>query len=206
MLLLIICSPSGAGKSTLTRHLLATFEGLAFSVSHTSRPRRGQEEDGVQYHFTDRAAFETKIARGELLEWAEVHGNLYGTAVDEVERARAAGKVGVVFDVDHQGARQIRAKAPDAVSVFVLPPSMEELRRRLETRAEDTPEVIARRFAAATREIDHYSAFDYLLVNDDLENAKRAVEGIVRAELNRRHRNAGFAESLLQSTLRAPRA
>jgi guanylate kinase len=199
VLLLILCSPSGAGKSTLCRHLLETFEGLAFSVSHTSRPRRGQERDGVQYHFVDRDAFEAKIAAGEFLEWAEVHGNLYGTALAEVQRAQDEGHFGMVFDVDYQGARQIRATAPGAVGVFVLPPSMDELERRLRRRDEDSPEAIARRFAKATEEIDHYSAFDYLLINDDLDEAQATIEGIVRAELNRRDRNAPFAEALLRA-------
>lgn len=199
MLQLILCSPSGAGKSTLTRHLLATFEGLTFSVSHTSRAPRGNEENGVQYHFVDRATFEKSIAADELLEWAEVHGNLYGTAKSEVARAEAEGRFGIVFDVDYQGARQIRAQGPDAVGVFVLPPSMEELERRLRGRAEDTDEVIAKRFAKSKYEIEHYFAFDYLLINDDLEEAKRRVEGIVRAELCRREVNAPFAEALLRA-------
>lgn len=199
MLQLILCSPSGAGKSTLTRHLLETFDGLAFSVSHTSRAPRGNEEDGVQYHFVDRAAFEEKIAQDELLEWAEVHGNLYGTAMSEIADAAADGKHGIVFDVDYQGARQIRAQSPDAVGVFVLPPSMDELERRLRGRAEDSDEVIAKRFAKAKYEIEHYGAFDYLLINDDLEEAKRRIEGIVRAELCRREANAPFAEALLRA-------
>ncbi|MGE0785211.1 MAG: guanylate kinase [Sandaracinaceae bacterium] len=199
MLLLIICSPSGAGKSTLTRHLMSSFDGLAFSVSHTSRPPRGKEQDGVQYHFIDRPRFEAMIAAGEFLEWADVHGNLYGTSLAEIARAESDGKRGILFDVDYQGARQIRAKRDDAVGVFVLPPSMDELYRRLERRAEDTPEVIAKRFAKAREEIGHYASFDYLLVNDDLVEAQKNLEGIVRAELTRRPHHAGFAEQLLGS-------
>lgn len=145
LLLLIICSPSGAGKSTLTRHLLEAHPELAFSVSHTTRTRRGQELDGRHYHFIDRPGFEAMIDEDRFMEHAEVFGNLYGTSVDEIARARDAGKRGVVFDVDHQGARQILAKIPSAVGVFVLPPSMAELRRRLEGRGEDAADVIDRR-------------------------------------------------------------
>lgn len=197
-LLIILCSPSGAGKTTLTQHLLAQMPELTFSVSHTTRAPREGEEDGKAYHFVDLARFEAMIAEGRFAEWAEVFGNLYGTSVDELERAKRDGKRGIVFDIDYQGARQIKAKLPTAVGVFVLPPSMAELRRRLETRAKDSPEAIERRFAKARIEIEHYPFFDYLVINDDLERAKETIVAIARAEAARRWRNAPVAEWLLK--------
>ena len=197
-LLLVLCSPSGAGKTTLTRHVLRTLPELTFSVSHTTRAPRANEVEGVHYHFVDRPAFEALAREGRFAEWAEVHGNLYGTSVDELERVRRDGKRGIVFDIDVQGARQIRAKLTDAVGVFVLPPSMEELRRRLVGRATDSAEVIERRYANAREEIAHYSMFDYLIVNDELERAQLDIVSIVRAELCRRRRLAPVAESLLR--------
>lgn len=198
LLLLILCSPSGAGKSTLTRFLLDALPELTFSVSHTTRKPRANERDGVHYHFVERDAFEKMVDAGAFAEWAHVHGNLYGTSTSEIERARAEGKRGIVFDVDYQGARQIKAKLPEAVGVFVLPPSMEELRRRLEGRGTDAPEVIERRYQKALVEIEHYGFFDYLLVNDDLDRAKQALLGIALAERHRRVRLAPLAEHLLK--------
>lgn len=198
LLLLILSSPSGAGKTTLTRHLLASLSDFTFSVSHTTRkPRRG-EVDGREYRFVDRAQFERMIAEGAFAEWAEVHGHLYGTSVREIERAREEGKRGIVFDVDYQGARQIKAKFRDAVGVFVLPPSMQELRRRLESRGTEDPTTIEKRFAKAWTEIEHYGFFDYLVVNDDLARAQAAVLGIALAERHRRWRLAPCAERLLE--------
>lgn len=197
LLLLILCSPSGAGKTTLTKHLLAQVPGLTFSVSHTTRAPRPGEVDGQAYHFVDRARFERMIAEGRFAEWAHVHGNLYGTSVDELERARRTGKQGIVFDIDYQGARQIKAKLPHAVGLFVLPPSMSELLRRLEGRGSDARDVIERRFAKARAEIEQYAFFDYLVVNDDLDRAKETVVAIARAEQARRWRLAHLAESLL---------
>jgi len=146
----------------------------------------------------DRDRFLAMVEQGRFAEWAEVHGNLYGTSTDQLQRAREDGKRGIVFDIDHQGARQIKARLPDAIGVFVLPPSMDELRRRLEGRATDSPEVIERRFAIARDEIAHYPSFDYLVVNDDLEEAKRCVVSVARAELVRRRRLAPLAERLLR--------
>ncbi len=197
-LLLILCSPSGAGKTTLTRHLLEQLPELTFSVSHTTRAPRGGEVDGEAYHFVDRARFEAMIEDGRFAEWAEVFGNLYGTSVDELERVKRDGKQGIVFDIDYQGARQIKAKLPHAVGVFVLPPSMSELKRRLEGRAQDSKEAIERRFAKARVEIEHYPFFDYLVVNDDLERAKESIVAIARAEQARRWRIAPMAEWLLK--------
>jgi len=198
LLLIALCAPSGAGKTTLSRHLLESVEGLRFSISHTTRPPRGEERDGVDYHFVDRTAFERLIDADRFAEWAEVHGNLYGTCLDEIDRTRAEGGRGLIFDIDYQGARQLRARRHDTISVFVLPPSMEELERRLVDRGTDSTAVIARRMAKAREEISHYGFFDYLLVNDDLDSAKDTLRSIVQAELARRFRHAQFAEHLLR--------
>jgi guanylate kinase len=199
-LLLILSSPSGAGKTTLTHMLEQKFPELEFSVSHTTRPPRANEVDGRDYHFVDRAGFEAKAAAGAFLEWAEVHGNLYGTSVAEIERARAkAGCRGMIFDIDYQGARQIRAKVHDVVAVFILPPSMDELLKRLRGRASETEDVVKRRFDVARREIEHYGLFDYLVVNDKLESAFDELRGVILAERARRTRRAGLAESLLRN-------
>jgi len=198
--LLILSSPSGAGKTTLTRRLLGAFPDLRFSVSHTTRKPRATEKDGVDYHFVDRERFEALVKQGAFMEWAEVHGNLYGTSLAEIDRARqdpACG--GVLFDIDYQGARQIRAKVPDVVGVFILPPSMPELLKRLRGRASDDEDTVQRRFQVAMREIEHYALFDYVVVNDDLERAAETLCGIVRAELARRVRVAPVAERLLRS-------
>ncbi len=199
LVLLILCSPSGAGKTTLTRHLLDNLPDFTFSVSHTTRKPRVNEVDGREYHFVDRERFQELITSGEFAEWAEVHGNLYGTSVREIERARREGMRGIVFDVDYQGARQIKAKLRDAVGIFVLPPSMHELRRRLESRGTEDRDSIERRFKKAWIEIEHYGFFDYLVVNDDLVRAQAAVLGIALAERHRRWRLSPSAELLLRS-------
>jgi guanylate kinase len=199
-LLLILSSPSGAGKTTLTRRLEESFPELRFSVSHTTRKPRAGEVDGQDYHFVDRAAFEALIAKEAFLEWAEVHGNLYGTSIAEIDRGRAtAGCRGMIFDIDYQGARQIRAKQPDVVGVFILPPSMDELLRRLRGRASEPEEVVQRRFEVARREIEHYGFFDYLIVNDQLDAAFDELRGIILVERAKRWRRAGLAEALLRS-------
>lgn len=200
LLLLIISSPSGAGKTTLTRDLLEHVPELTFSVSHTTRKPRAGEVDGRDYHFVSRAEFEELVDAGAFAEWAEVHGNLYGTALSEVERARSEGRLGVVFDVDYQGARQIKAACRDAVSVFVLPPSLPALRERLRTRAADDEATIERRYNNAKREIEHYQLCDYVIVNDDLEDAKHRLRSIVLAERSRKWRMARTAEQLLKTT------
>ncbi len=198
-LLLILSSPSGAGKTTLTRMLLERFPDLRFSVSHTTRSPRANEVDARDYHFVDRAAFEAKVAKGEFLEWAEVHDNLYGTSLAEIERAQSTpGCSGMIFDVDYQGARQMRAKRADIIGVFVLPPSMGELEKRLRGRASETEEVVRRRFAVAKGEIEHYALFDYLVVNDQLDDAFDQLRSIVRAERASRARRAYLAETLLR--------
>ena len=199
-LLLILSSPSGAGKTTLTRKLLTEHPELRFSVSHTTRAPRPNEVDGRDYHFVDRAKFQALVAQGAFLEWAEVHGNLYGTSVAEIDRARAeAGCWGMIFDIDYQGARQIRVKKPDVVSVFILPPSMAELERRLRGRASDSEEAVLRRFETARLEIEHYALFDYLVVNDDLQRAYDELRSITVAERARRWRRSELAEGLLRT-------
>ena len=200
-LLLILSSPSGAGKTTLTRKLLTEHPELRFSVSHTTRAPRSNEVDGRDYHFVDRARFTKLVAEGAFLEWAEVHGNLYGTSVAEIDRAQATpdGRcTGLIFDIDYQGARQIKSKVEDVVTVFVLPPSMQELERRLRGRASETEDAVQKRFTAAQLEIEHYALFDYVVVNDDLHRAFDELRSIAVAERARRARRSALAESLLR--------
>jgi guanylate kinase len=198
LLLLIISSPSGAGKTTLTRDLLTHFHDLTFSVSHTTRAARTTEAEGRDYYFVTRPQFDELIEARAFVEWAEVHGNRYGTSLAELERARAERKRGVVFDVDYQGARQIRAARPDAIGVFVLPPTLEDLKLRLRGRASDDEETIERRFNKARSEIEQYGLFDYVIVNDDLDRAKQRMRSIIEAERAKRHRMAPVAEQLLR--------
>ncbi len=201
-LMLILSSPSGAGKTTLTRMLLQDrLLDLTLSVSVTTRARRSSEIDGVHYRFISQADFRTMRDRGELLEWAEVHGNSYGTPKRPVDDILAQGR-DVLFDIDYQGAAQVRAKAgADVVTIFVLPPSMTELRARLERRAEDAREVIDRRLENAKNEIRRWTVYDYVIVNDDLERAYGDVRAILAAERMRRVRVekkiAGFVDGLL---------
>ena len=193
-LVLILSSPSGAGKTTLTRALTqdAVSWGLDVSVSVTTRAPRPSEIDGRHYHFIDRPAFEALRADDDLLEWAEVHGNGYGTPREPVERALAAGR-DMIFDIDYQGTRQVRAKLrDDVVTVFILPPSLAELRRRLEGRAEDAPETIERRLVAARHEIARWREYHYVLVNDDLPRAFQELAAILTAERLRRERRVGL--------------
>jgi guanylate kinase len=199
-LLIILSSPSGAGKTTLTRMLLERCPELRFSVSHTTRLPRASEVDGRDYHFVDRPLFVELVNEGAFLEWAEVHGNLYGTSTAEIDRARAiAGCTGMIFDIDYQGARQIGSKVNDVVSVFILPPSMHELERRLRGRASETEETLRRRYAVAEREIEHYALFDYIVVNDEVQRAFDELRSITVAERARRQRRARLAEALLRA-------
>ncbi len=201
--MLILSSPSGAGKTTLTRMLLQTKElDLTLSISVTTRARRSSEVDGIHYSFISRRQFEAMREAGELLEWAEVHGNCYGTPREPVEKVLEEGR-DVLFDIDYQGAQQVRQKnGADVVTVFILPPSMRELRARLERRAEDPPEVIARRLENARNEISRWTQYDYVLVNSDLQATFRALSAIVTAERGRAQRSrqaiAGFVEELLR--------
>jgi len=187
-LLLILSSPSGAGKSTLTRNLRDMDPEIHLSVSVTTRQRRPSEIEGKHYRFISVEDFTELRDRGDLLEWAEVHGNYYGTPRKPVEQALAAGQ-DMMFDIDWQGTKQIVEKMrADVVSVFILPPSMGELKARLERRAEDTPEVIARRLRNARDEIAQWASYDYVLVNDDLDRTFGQLKAILAAERLRRER------------------
>jgi guanylate kinase len=188
---LILSSPSGAGKTTLTRMLLQRQElDLTLSISLTTRKRRSSEADGIHYHFISQAEFERRRDAGELLEYAEVHGNSYGTPRALVEAILAEGR-DVLFDIDYQGARQVREKMPqDVVTVFILPPSMQELRARLERRAEDSHDTIAKRLDNARHEIGRWADYDFVLVNDDIQTTFDDLQSIIRAERLRRPRMA----------------
>jgi guanylate kinase len=178
-IMLVVSSPSGAGKTTLTRNLLAQEKNISLSVSVTTRERRHSEIDGVHYHFISMPQFVAMRDAGGLLEWAEVHGNCYGTPREPVEAALAEGH-DMLFDIDWQGTRQLyRAMRSDIVSVFVLPPSAAELKSRLERRAEDSAETIARRLRNAIEEIAHWNEYDYVLVNDDLDRSFAALRQIL---------------------------
>ena len=199
-MILILSSPSGAGKTTLTRMLMQDSAlDLTLSVSVTTRKRRPSEVDGIHYHFIpDRGEFERMKAAGELLEWAEVHGNGYGTPRAPVEKVLAEGR-DMLFDVDWQGAKQVRERlGDDVVSIFVLPPSMRELRARLERRAEDTASSIDARFQNARTEIERWRDYHYVVVNDDLMRAYRDVTAIVTAERLRARRVQAGVETLVE--------
>jgi guanylate kinase len=183
----IISAPSGSGKSTLVSRLLNEVEGLTFSVSYTTRKPRGSEIDGQAYHFIDREEFERRLGQDEFLEYAEVFGNYYGTHSDALTIAQGKGK-DLVLDIDVQGAAQLKKRIPDAVSIFVLPPSREVLEQRLRARSQDKEEVIRRRLADAALEIRNYNLYDYVLVNSDLDLAAETLKAIVRAERVRRIR------------------
>ncbi|MCS7315064.1 MAG: guanylate kinase [Bryobacterales bacterium] len=192
----IVSGPSGSGKSTLVREVLKTVPGLLFSVSYTTREPRGAERDGEHYHFIGREAFEERIRRGEFLEWAVVFGQYYGTHRSYLDRAATEGR-DLVLDIDVQGARQLKGSVPDAVSVFVLVPSPEELERRLRRRSEDAEEAIRRRLGEAARELAAYGAYDYLLVNDELERAAQRLAAIIEAERLKRTRMEPLARAIL---------
>jgi guanylate kinase len=187
--LLVISSPSGAGKTSLSQRLTGEFPDLSLSVSATTRAPRLGEQDGREYHFVDRARFDRMIEGGEFLEWAEVHEHSYGTPKAAVSEALANG-CDVLFDIDWQGATAIRAALPDdVVSVFILPPTLAALERRLHTRAQDSFEVISRRLARARGEIAHWVDYDYVVINDDFDAAYAKLAAIYSAERERRRRN-----------------
>jgi guanylate kinase len=177
----IISAPSGSGKSTLVRKLREKVSGLEFSISYTTRKPRGAEEDGREYYFVTREEFEAMIAKGEFLEHANVFGNYYGTARRFLRKAEQDGN-DLLLDIDVQGAEQIREKIPDAVSIFILPPNRGELEQRLRNRSQDAESVIQRRLDAATREIENYGKYDYILVNDRLDDSVAGLEAIVLSE------------------------
>jgi guanylate kinase len=202
-LMLVLSSPSGAGKTTLSRKLLAEERNIELSISVTTRARRRGEVDGRHYHFIDRKRFDRLARRGDLLESAEVFGNRYGTPRKPVETALKQGR-DVLFDIDWQGTQQLREKMPqDLVSVFVLPPSIPELERRLHTRAQDDDDVIRQRMAKAAGEMTHWAEYDYIVVNRDFERAFEDVRAILAAERLKRERQTGLTEFVrgLQSEL-----
>lgn len=194
--ILVLSSPSGAGKSTLARQLLQD-EGLAtpkLSVSVTTRQRRPSEIEGTHYHFIDEVSFLHRRDQGALLEWAEVHGNFYGTPREPVERALSQGHI-MLFDIDWQGTEQVRAAMPeDTVTVFVLPPSFDELRARIIRRAEDKPDVIEKRLENARDEMTHWRDYDYVITNSDLSDAYEQLRAIYVAETVRRDRQPGLED------------
>jgi guanylate kinase len=191
-LMLVLSSPSGAGKSTIARNLLESDPSLELSVSVTTRARRGSEIDGVHYHFLSMREFERLRDSDALLEWAEVHGNCYGTPREPAEKAMAQGR-DMLFDIDWQGAKQLNEKVrADIVSIFILPPSMTELKSRLRRRAEDSARTIDTRLMNARVEIEHWREYDYVVINDDLDRAFAEVRAIVTAERLRRDRRPGL--------------
>ena len=180
-LLFVLSSPSGAGKSTIARMILQADDGIGLSVSATTRPIRPGEVDGADYHFVDNDEFDAMVARGEFLEWAHVFGHRYGTLKREVLKQIESGR-DVLLDIDWQGTQQLKQVDPDIVRVFILPPSMEELERRLRTRATDSDQVIASRMARAAAEISHWAEYDYVLINDDPEHCRKLVHTILKSE------------------------
>jgi guanylate kinase len=204
-LMLILSSPSGAGKTTLTRMLLQTKElDLTLSISVTTRARRSSEVDGIHYSFITKKQFDALRDGGDLLEWAEVHGNFYGTPSEPAEQILRQGR-DVLFDIDYKGAQQVKQTAAgEAVTIFILPPSMRELQSRLERRAEDRPDVIAKRLNEARNEIRRWTDYDYVLVNEDLQSTFADIRAILAAEHRRTARAregiAAFVENLLGET------
>jgi guanylate kinase len=200
--LFVLSSPSGAGKTTISRMMLEADKDIALSISATTRPPRPGEVDGVHYHFVDVETFKKMAADGEFLEWAHVFGHRYGTPRAPVDAMLEAGK-DVLFDIDWQGAQQLYQEAgPDVVRVFVLPPTMEELERRLRSRNTDSDEVIAARMERAANEISHWDGYDYVLINDNVEGCFDEVRAILRAERLKRRRQIGligFARDLIRS-------
>ena len=195
---MVVSAPSGTGKTSLRARLLETMPGVAKSISYTTRTPRGAEVDGRDYHFVSPSEFQRMIDADEFIEWAEFDGHRYGTSAKAIEAQLREGH-DVVLDIDVQGGEQIRSRLAGAVLIFLLPPSMEELQRRLQKRATDAPIVIERRLARARIELAESKVYDYLVVNDDLESAFEDLKSIVLAERARREKRAALAESLLRS-------
>lgn len=198
--LFVISAPSGAGKTSLVQALVGNVDNVGVSVSHTTRRQRPGEVHGVNYHFTDRDAFEQMIERGDFLEQAEVFGNLYGTSKTWVEETLQAGR-DVILEIDWQGAQQVRRLMPDSVGVFILPPSREVLRDRLVGRSTDAAEVIERRLAQAAEDMSHFAEFDYVIINDRFERAHADLAAVVVAQRSRVNRLAGEKLGLIERLL-----
>lgn len=197
--LLVISAPSGSGKTTLVKQLLAWLDGVAFSVSYTTRERRPSEVDGTDYHYVTEAEFRRKIARGDFIEWAEVHGRLYGTERDETERVRNQG-LDVLLDVDVQGASQVRAAQPDSTLIFLLPPSFAILEKRLRGRRQNEEEAdIVRRLVAARREVASYRDYDFIIVNEDVRRSSDLLRAIVLSRRVRRESMEEIVKPILES-------
>jgi guanylate kinase len=194
----IISAPSGSGKSTLVHRLLETVPGLTFSISYTTRPPRPSEGNGVDYHFISKQEFEECLERNEFLEYALVFGNYYGTNRCSLETATREGK-DLVLDIDVQGARQLKVAIPEAISIFVLPPSRQVLEQRLRARSQDSEEVIQRRLRGAAEEVRNYTQYDYVLINRELEEASARLADIVRAERLRKARMEEEVQPILES-------
>ena len=202
-LMLVVSSPSGAGKTSLSRRLLADHSELELSISCTTRDPRPGEQDGREYHFIDRAGFDAMVEQDAFLEWADVHEHRYGSPTAPVMAALAAGR-DVLFDIDWQGARMVAASAPqDVVRVFILPPTMADLKRRLQARAQDAQDVIERRLGRAKGEIEKWTDYDYVIINADFDQAFAELAHIYHAERLRRMRNPGLSP-LVQALLNEP--
>ena len=197
-LVFIISAPSGSGKSTLVKRLMEEDDNLAFSTSVTTRPPRKGDVEGESYEFITREEFIERRDRGELLEWAEVFGNFYGTSRNVLARAKEQGR-DLILDIDVQGAAQLKEKLPEAVTIFILPPSREELATRLRNRSSDSDEVRERRLRDAGREVLNYEQYDYILINDEFDESFEQLRGILLAERCRNHRARSGIQAILES-------
>lgn len=202
-LLFVVSAPSGAGKTSLVAALLAQLPGITVCISHTTRPPRSKEIDGVNYHFIDRDTFESLIKRGAFLEYANVFGNYYGTSIDAVHAALNSGQ-DLILEIDWQGAAQIRQLLPDALSIFILPPDLATLEQRLRARGQDDDTVIHSRLSKAVEEMSHWSEFDFLVVNDDFARASMDMVSIVRSERLRRVPQQSVLAGQLAALLDSP--
>ena len=196
-MLVVVSSPSGGGKGTLIDRVLKTVPGVSFSISYTTRAPRATEENGREYFFVDEPAFRQMIERGDFLEWANVYGHLYGTSATQVERERAAGR-DIILEIDVQGAESIRRKAPDGVSVFILPPSFEVLRQRLVMRGTDSAGDLERRLRGAPAEVEQFKFFQYVVLNDDVNRASQQLAAVIYAERARCERQQASLRDALK--------
>ncbi len=190
----VLSAPSGTGKSTIAEALMERMDGLAYSVSHTSRLPRGDEKDNIDYHFVDRNTFLKMTRQNAFLEWAEVHGNLYGTTLETVQRQMSSGW-DIIMDIDVHGGRNVRKQIPDSILIFLLPPSLKILKKRLIDRGTDGGQVIKERMAQASREIENCSWYDYIVINDDLETAISEVQAIITSARCRSARQMHWVRS-----------